>query len=213
MLKNNDIRIKIRNFHLESANDILRDLLMDVDQDFIKLKYTTIHKGQNSLDISIFVDFLGSFASGIVNNVINNFYSKWHLKNNINSSSKERITELNLKVNKMMDESSSSHEELSHIDEEVSNINMTLDKIANHTKENPNANATIENYEFKMYIKHGAVEKIVSNLPSPGLQVPNAIKETETMKEDDVITKICPHCGTVNDGDAVYCKQCGEKVE
>ena len=213
MLKENEIKIKIRNFHSEIASEIFRDILMDVDHNLIKATQTRINKAQNCLNISILLSFLGPFACNIVDIAKDQFYSKWRSKNNINNGSKEHINELKSAVNRAMLELGSSPEEISQINEEVSNINRTFDKIANHTVNNYNANAIIEVRECKIFIKHGEAEKKASKIPSPDLSVSNDTEETETKKDDNIMTKICPTCRTENREGAHYCDYCGAKLE
>lgn len=146
MIKQNEIKIAIRNLKLKNAEELFADILMDIDKDYIKIKHTIIRKGRNSIDISSIVTPLLSIGSTIINSIIGIFYTiREHRKNSANFQNND-LDKLLKPVNKR-DRSI------------VLSILAILDKIVELTKENYNVEADIEGGEFNIAIKRGMVEE------------------------------------------------------
>ena len=55
MLRENEFKIVAHNLKLKDANETIVTILKLIEEDQVRAKYTTIHKGENSIDISMWV--------------------------------------------------------------------------------------------------------------------------------------------------------------
>ncbi len=173
MLKENELNIKFINFKLEKAQVVMYDILTLIDGNKVKIKFTTIKKGGESIDFHTFVDIIVP--------------SFWAAKSVLNW----------YKIHKRKENSGFN------FDIGNNNILFELiEKIFDGTRNNPNAEAFIKTPEFSLTIRNGNIGE-PTQIPSPVAtsdKKSNVERQKyktcpKCLTKNDKDAVYCKHCG------------------